>query len=83
MKKKKNLISKKKKNSLKRNIRNCQDLLITLNILEKMLQKFYLQREKIKGLILRVKGNLKVEIIDLNNLRLKNITKREENFKIF
>ena len=38
--------------------------------------------EKIKNLILKVKGNLKVETIDLNNLHLKNIIKREENFKI-
>ena len=82
-KKKKISLLKERKNFLKRNIKNLQDLPITLNILEKILRKFYLQMEKIKNLILRVKGNLKVETIDLKNLCLKNIIKREENFKIF
>ena len=38
---------------------------------------------KEKVLVLREKGNLRVEKIDLNNLHSKSIIKKENNFKIF
>ena len=43
----------------------------------------YPQMEKEKGLLLRAKENLKVEIIDLKNLPSKSIVKKEDNFKFF
>ena len=39
--------------------------------------------EKEKGLFLKVKGNLKIEVIDLKILPSKSTIKREDNFKIF
>jgi len=38
--------------------------------------------EKEKALIIKVGKNLKVEVADLKTLPLKNIVKKEENFKI-
>ena len=43
----------------------------------------YPQMEKEKRLLLRVKENLKIEIIDLKDLPLKSIIKKEDNFKFF
>ena len=39
--------------------------------------------EKEKVLVLRERKNLKVEIVDLKTLPLKNIVKKEDNPKIF
>ena len=39
--------------------------------------------EKEKVLVLRERKNLKVEIVDLKTLPLKNIAKKEDNPKIF
>ena len=38
---------------------------------------------KKKALVLKVRKNLKVEIVDLKTLALKNIVKKELNLKIF
>ena len=51
--------------------------------LEKNSQKIYLLMEKKKVLVLKVRKNLKAEIVDLKILHLKNIVKRELNLKIF
>ena len=58
-------------------------LQITQSILEKNLQKIILQKMKKKALDLRVRKNLKVEIVDLKTLALKNTVKKELNLKIF
>jgi hypothetical protein len=39
--------------------------------------------EKEKVLVLKVRKNSKAEIVDLKNLHLKNIIKKEDNLKIF
>ena len=83
MKKKNYLILKERENFLKRNIQDCQDLLTTLNTLEKKPKKIPLQVTKEKIIVLKVRENSKIEVIDLNNLPSKNTKKKEKNFKIF
>ena len=51
--------------------------------MEKNLQKAHPKMEKEKVLALKVRKNLKVETVDLKNLHLKNIVKKEDNLKIF
>ena len=51
--------------------------------MKKNTQKIYHQMEKEKNLILKVRKNLKAEIVDQKNLHLKNTIKKEDNFKIF
>ena len=77
--KKKTLVLRERKNFLKRKMQSHLDLQIILNILEKNLQKM----QKVKNLVLRERKNLKAEAADLKNLYLKNIVKKEDNFKIF
>ena len=54
-----------------------------LSILEENLQKTHLQTQRKKALVLKERKNLKAEIVDLKTLALKNIVKKELNFKIF
>ena len=56
---------------------------ITQNTLEENLQKTHLQIQKKKVLALRERKNLRVEIVGLKTLALKNIVKKELNLKIF
>ena len=58
-------------------------LQIIQNILEKKHQRILPIKEKKKALDLKVRKNLKVEMIDLKILHLKNIVKKELKFKIF
>jgi len=39
--------------------------------------------QKEKNLILKARKSLKTEIVDQKSLHLKNIIKKEDNFKIF
>ena len=77
------LMLKERKNFLKGNIRNHQDLLTTLNILVKNHLKLPLQVGNEKVIVLKVRGNLKIEAIDLNNLPSKGIIKKDKNFRTF
>ena len=52
-------------------------------ILRENLQKIYLQVQRKKVLVLRERKNLKVEVVDLKILALKNIAKKDTNLKIF
>jgi hypothetical protein len=63
--------------------KNLQVLQIIQSILEKNLQKIHLQTLKKKVLVLKERKNLKVEIVDLKALALKNIVKKELDPKIF
>ena len=59
-------------------------VLQTIQIISKEnLQKIYLQTQRKKALVSKVRKNLRVEIADLKNLALKNIVKKELNTKIF
>jgi ATP-dependent RNA helicase DeaD len=81
---KKNLLALKENQVLqKKIIQNLQVLQIIQSILEKNLQKTYLQKMKKKALDLKVRKNLKIETVDLKTLHLKNIVKRELVPKIF
>ena len=53
------------------------------SILKKNLQKIHLQIQRKKVLVLKVRKNLRVEIVDLKILALKNIVKKELDPKIF
>ena len=64
-------------------IQNYLVLQIIQNILEESLQKTRLQTQRKKVLVLRERKNLRVEIVDLKTLALKNIVKKELNLKIF
>ena len=55
----------------------------TQSTLEKNRQKIFLLMMKKKALDLRVRKNLKAEIVDLKTLALKNTVKKELNLKIF
>ena len=67
----------------KKNKQNLQALQIIQSILEKNLQKTHLQKMKKKALDLKVRKNLKAEIVDLKILALKNTVKKELNLKTF
>ena len=59
-------------------------VLQTIQIISKEnLQKIYLQTQRKKALVLKVRKNLRVEIADLKILALKNIVKKELDIKIF
>ena len=80
---KKDYSFKGKKKFFKKKKQNQLVLQITQSILKKNTQKIYHQMEKEKNLILKVRKNLKAEIVDQKNLHLKNTIKKEDNFKIF
>ena len=83
MERKKALVSKEKKVSLKKMIQNQLALQITQNILVKKHPKILQTREKKKALLLKERKNLKAEVTDLKVLPSKNIVKKELKFKIF
>ena len=73
----------RKKVLLKKKPVNHLVLQIIQSTLEKNSQKIYLLKEKKKILVLKVRKNLKAEIVDLKILALKNIVKKELDLKIF
>ena len=83
MERKKVLALKENQVLQKKIIQNHLALQIIQNILEENLQNTHLQTQRKKALVLRERKNLKVEVADLKALALKNIVKKELDFKIF
>ena len=74
---------KVRKNFSKKSKQNQLVLQITQNFLKKKTLKMLRQMEKEKNLISKVRKNLKAETVDQKSLHLKNIIKKEDNFKTF
>ena len=83
MVKKNLLVTKENLVIQKKVIQNPVALQIIQSILEESLLKIHLQIRKIKALILKVKKNLRVEIVDLKVLLSKNTVKKELKSKTF
>ena len=83
MERKKVLVLKGNQVLQKKKRQNQLALQTTQSILEKNRQKIFLLVMKKKALDLRVRKNLKVEIVDLKTSALKNTVKKELNLKIF
>ena len=62
---------------------NLQDLQIIQIILEKNYRMSHNQTLKKIALILKERKNLKIEVIDLKILALKNIAKKGESLRVF
>ena len=73
----------RKKVLLKKKLVNHLVLQTIQSTLGKKRQKIYLLMDRKKVLVLKVRKNLKAEIVDLKILALKNTVKKELNLKIF
>ena len=73
----------RKKVLLKKKPVNHLVLQIIQSTLGKNRQKIYLLTKRKKVLVLKVRKNLKAEIVDLKILALKNTVKKELNLRIF
>ena len=83
MERKKVLVLRENQVLQKKRDQNQLVLQIIQSILEKNLRKSSSDQMKKKALDLRVRKNLKAEIVDLKTLALKNTVKKELNLKIF
>jgi hypothetical protein len=83
MERKKVLVLKGNQVLLKKINLNQMVLQTIQSILKENLQKIHLQTQRKKVLVLKERKNLRVEIVDLKALALKNIVKKELNLKIF